>query len=206
MDSQCAVIRHEHLIRTVVNRYFLWLLNFGYEYEDLLQEGRYAVLLAEPKYDPSRGLESTLYYRAVRHWITNRIVLPMLRKKRGENVRPASLDALVTVDMMTGAAVRLDNMLMDPAPPIDEQVAERQDAHRTVYQALDWLRATHPKQADAVWLRYGHDMSIRDVGRAIGCTHQNAADLALRGLRNLRDYMTDPERSAPINACQNQSA
>lgn len=194
--SDSPAIRHAHLVKWIVDRYFQWLTRRGFDYEDLVQEGYYAVLVAAPLYDPAKGAESTFYARAVRHWIINRIALPMTRKKRGENVRPLSLDAAITVDMMTGAEVRLGNMLMDPAPPIDETVAERQAVQQTVQQALNWLRAAHPRQADAVWLRYGRDMPVRDVGRAIGCTHQNAADLALRGLRNLREYMSKEGMSA----------
>ena len=193
--ADSPAIRHAHLVQWVVGRHFRWLIRYGYDFEDLIQEGYYAVLVAAPLYDPAKGAESSYYVRAVRHWIINRVAVPMNRKKRGEAVRPVSLDSTLTVDLMTGAEVRLGDILPDPCPPVEDVVAERVAAQQTVQQALGWLGSISPRQAEAVWLRYGRDMPVRDVGKAIGRSHQNAADLALRGLKNLREYMTSIERS-----------
>lgn len=144
--------------RKVLERYLLRRCGHAQDAEDLAQETMLRVWQNLEKYDPSRPFEPWLFAVA-RNLAANQYQ----GSRRGENV--------------TGIA-----------EPISEQAnpAERlieQESNETLWAAVKQLLGE--RQYTALRLRYGRDMSVKQVARAMGLTQTHVKVTLFRARRKL---------------------
>ncbi|MFI5281770.1 MAG: RNA polymerase sigma factor [Candidatus Dormibacterales bacterium] len=72
---------------------------------------------------------------------------------------------------------------------VDERVADIGDQLRTE-EVLRAVRALSPRHRAVVALRYGADLSYRDVGRALGISEAAALMTSRRALANVRNHLS----------------
>lgn len=190
-----AVLRHQNLVRTIVKTTFLPLIQLGCDFEDLVQEGLYAVMKAEPHYTPSRGKETTYYARCVRHWLSWRIGHNMSRLKNRANFKPLSLDAPVSDGASGTFDCTLMGLLEDQTANVEQTALNRISLTR----AMNRLQVEYPRQAEAIRMRFWDEQTTTEIGKTLGCTRQRADQMIFSGIANLRRYINGreyPERRA----------
>lgn len=178
---ESAAVRHEKLVRRIVKRHFYGLTRFGYDIEDLVQEGLYAVIRAEHCYKPSRGAESTYYGRMAFNWLRSRIYTYNTVQKRAPPSACVSLDKPIGCDGSTDTIASIV-----PAPDNTERTAINR---ALLYPALRRLKAEHPKQHTAVIMRFYEDALGTEIAAKLGCGPTYANYQVNYGLENLRKYM-----------------
>jgi RNA polymerase sigma-70 factor (ECF subfamily) len=133
--------------------------------EDLLGDTFERVLTARRRYDPRRGSEKTWLYT---------IALNLLRDHaRRSAAEQRALDRATAVQETGGAAVDL--------------VDERDALQRA-------LRALSDEEQEAVALRYGADLTVPEMARALGEKHTTVEGRVYRAIRKLRAEL-DPASS-----------
>lgn len=187
--TESPAIRHEKPIHLVLRRHFrrsfAVLARHGFAYEDLVQEGRYAILRAEPNYDPAGCAESTFYSRAVYNWIGSRVCTRHLqRQKRRLNGATISLDDHVRTQFNRDDddGLKLGNTLRAPGGVDENRIADAIELER----ALEHLRGHSVKQYAAVRMRFYDDFDNYQIAAALGCSKQFASLCVLNGLKYLR--------------------
>lgn len=166
----------------IVNQYFMVLTRRGYDFDDLVQEGLYAILRAEPHYNPKRGAETTYYARAVYNWIGGRIAKPQANAGCIPQERMVSLDRTITRDGPEPMANLLPDITStDPFDAVFERIM--------LDGALKRLDDAHPKEAVVIRQHYLGDKQMCDIAAERGCSRQRISVLAADGLRRLRWYM-----------------
>jgi RNA polymerase sigma factor (sigma-70 family) len=190
-----AAVRHINLVRKIVNRHFFSLTQHGYDLDDLVQEGLYAIMKAEPQYDPSRGAESTYYYRAAYNWISWRVGMYIKRKRRSAHFEAYSLEKEIPNAALAERSSEFGPTGLNQYGSLaDGRYSEDAIIDNIVLrQMLARLSDQSPKQATAVRLYYLRGMIDSEVAAAMRCSRQNASYLIQRGLRNLRAYYKQQE-------------
>lgn len=178
---ESAAVRHEKLVRRIVKRHFYGLTRFGYDIEDLVQEGLCAVIRAEHCYKPNKGAESTYYGRMAFNWLRSRIYTFNTVQKRVPPGACVSLDKPIGCD---GSADTIASIV--PSPVNVEQTAINR---AMLYPALRRLKAEHPKQHTAVIMRFYGDYYGGEIAKRLGCSETYANYQVQYGLENLRKYM-----------------
>lgn len=186
VEMTSAAVRHRKLVHLVLRRYFRQsfsaLYRHGIAYEDLVQEGLYAILRAESQYNPTVCAESTYYSQVVYNWIASRIVcLNFHRDKRRLNGETLSLDEPIrTVHGDDGPTLR-DTLRayvgVDEDEILDGIMLDR---------ALEHLRAHSENQYRAVKMRFFNDFDNYQIAEAMGYSIQNVSLMILNGLEFMR--------------------
>jgi len=189
MDSQCAALRYRNLVRMIVKTYFLNMLRHGYDFEDLVQEGLYAVLKAEPSYDPAKGQETTFYARAVRNWLTWRMGTRKINGIDRAYRNPLRLDKPATNADGDALACTLMDLLPDPDAEFEQTTVDLIGLRAALARLCD----NNPRLAEIIRLRYWDELMLKEIGAEIGLSRQRAEQLLKRGLAALREYMEDKE-------------
>jgi RNA polymerase sigma factor (sigma-70 family) len=181
-----AAVRHRRLVHLVLNHYFrrqfAALYKHGYAYEDLVQEGLYAILRAESQYNPTVCAESTYYSQVVYNWIASRIVcLNFHRDKRRLNGETLSLDEPTRTAHGDDGPTLGDTLRayvgVDEDEILDGIMLDR---------ALEHLRAHSENQYRAVKMRFFNDFDNYQIADAMGYSIQNVSLMILNGLEYLR--------------------
>jgi RNA polymerase sigma-70 factor (ECF subfamily) len=80
--------------------------------------------------------------------------------------------------------------------PVPEQDAGRLVEDRLLYrELLEAVTALPPRQREAISLRHGSGLSFQEVGELMGCSEDAAKMLYHRGLKTLREGITEAERT-----------
>ncbi len=176
-DERAALLEQYHpLIFGLAHYWYKWNPTVGLD--DLIQEGRIALLRAHEIYDPSRGANFLTYSRRrinadMRTHVANtrdtiRIPSDYFRKVR---VPTFSLDMVVN---------KKGNTVQDIAaePEREPQLSDDADLKALVLQAIEKLR---PDQRTVVHQLYlvPQPLSRRELGAALGITRQ-AVELHLK--------------------------
>lgn len=189
MDSRCAALRHQNLVRMIVKTYFLNMMHFGYDFDDLVQEGLYAVMRAEARYDPAKGQETTFYARAVRNWLSWRMGTRKINGIDRAYRNPVRLDKpAVNVSGDTIGCTLLD-LLPDPDAEFEQSTVDLIGLRAALARLCD----NNPRLAEIIRLRYWDELMLKEIGAEIGLSRQRAEQLLKRGLAALREYMEEKE-------------
>jgi RNA polymerase sigma factor (sigma-70 family) len=166
--------RHEGLIRWVAGRYRNRLPP-GLEWDDLLQEGRLALLRARKHFDPARGSRFSTYATGV---LLRELSRAIQRWQHDPCTNAFPLDAPP------------DEGVPDPSPFAPDFASGVIDAVG-LRQAVAAL--PEPERTVAI-LRYGFDggppLSYRAIGRHFGCLHETVRRIDARLLARLRRTLT----------------
>lgn len=159
--------------------------NHTIDVEDLLQEGRIALLHAASKHDGREGnlLTYARYwiYRAMREFvITKHCLIRVPRLHFGKRVIP--------VVSLHGPSERTDGetTLADEigAPEPEEQLHEQEDLMTLVRIELQRLT---PQQREVLEKRFIHGRKLADVGQDYGVSHERIRQIESKALRLLRN-------------------
>ena len=181
-----AAVRHRKLVHLVLRRYFRQsfsaLYRHGIAYEDLVQEGQYAILRAESQYDPALCAESTYYSQVVYNWIAARVIKPNFeRDRRRLNGETVPLDAPTRTangdDGPTLAGTLRARDGVDEDAILDGIGLER---------ALEHLRVHSENQYRAVVMRFYNDLNNYEIAAVMGYSIQNVSLMVLNGLKFMR--------------------
>jgi RNA polymerase sigma factor (sigma-70 family) len=125
--------------------------------EDLLGDTFERVLTARRRYDPRRASEKTWLYS---------IALNLLR----DHARRASAESRA-----------LERVEARPAPRVEgpDEIAERDSLQRALATLSD-------EEREAVALRYGADLTVPEMARALGEKHTTVEGRVYRAIRKLR--------------------
>lgn len=199
MQSESPAVRHTPLIHMILRRHFMRslpvLARHGIEYDDLVQEGLYAILRAEPKFDTVRYTESTFYSQAIYNWIASRVCTRNLQmQKRRLNGLARSLDAPVRTKR--NEAMMLADTLAAPSGLDEDEILDGIVLER----ALERLRRHSAKQYAAVCMRFYDNFDNYQIAAVMGCSIQYASLLACDGLKYLRGiYRAIDETKRPAD-------
>ena len=170
--------------------------NAGLSFEDLVQEGYFAVDYAAKHYDPERGSFTTVLSYALMHQIRSatcgehyRIIETSEGKRVQASANPlnncTSLDA--TLDSEDDGSSTLGDLQPDPAAAQAFQTAEddlyTEELHAALEEALNKLT---PRQADIIRRHYFGGKSFAEIAREDGTStvaprnHEVSAFIALR--------------------------
>jgi len=192
MQSESPAVRHTPLIHMILRRNFRQsfklLYRYGFRYEDLVEEGRYAILRAESQFDPSKYSESAFYGRVVYNWIASRMCTKYIHNKRYRlNATAYSLDVVRHGDAKNRNEKDGNETLIDTLESPDGLDVDRLLDRIVIDAQLERLRKHSEKQYRAVKMRYLDDYDNGMVASALGCSTQNASWLTKKGLQYLRD-------------------
>ncbi len=169
--------------------------NAGLSFEDLVQEGYFAVDYAAKHYDPERGSFTTVLSYALMHQIRSatcgehaRVIATKDGRRVAVSANPlnecTSLDTPVGED---GSDTALGDLQEDPAAAHEFQQAENEiyneELHAALEEALSHLAA---KQADVVRRHYFEGQTLKEISQEDGTTlnaarnREQAAFIALR--------------------------
>jgi RNA polymerase sigma factor (sigma-70 family) len=137
--------------------------------EDLVADTFEKVLRSRTRFDPRRGTEKTWVYS---------IALNTLRdhSRRGAAERRALERAASAGAEPSGRAGTSDELLQ----------VERRD------QLIDALAALSEEEREAIALRYGADLTVREMAKVTGERRSTVDGRVYRALRKLRDRLQEP--------------
>lgn len=129
--------------------------------EDLTSTTFERALKAFDRYDPEKAGERTWLLAIARNALTDHYRRQQHRNAVSTDEHPALLDRLVDSD--------------DPL------------AHQVSIEGLvAWLRELGPRQQEVIALRFGADLTAREVADALDMSEANVHQIASRALRQLR--------------------
>jgi len=132
--------------------------------EDIVAATFEKALLARRRFDRRRASEKTWLYT---------IALNCLR----DEVRRAH------------AGARADARLRATVPPSPSDAWAAEIADRDELSAA--MASLAPEEREAIALRYGADLTVREVARVAGVAETTAQGRVYRGLRKLREYLDE---------------
>lgn len=178
--------------------------NAGLSFEDLVQEGYFAVDYAAKHYDPERGSFTTVLSYALMHQIRSatcgehaRVIATKDGRRVAVSANPlnecSSLD--VRLDESDEGSSTKGETIEDPAATQAFQAAEddlyTEELHNALEEALSHLAA---KQADVVRRHYFEGQTLEEISREDGSTRnaarnrEQAAFIALRRNPNVQRW------------------
>lgn len=189
VGQESPAIRYRRMVHIILNlkfkKFFPVWRRYGYTYEDLVQEGLFAIIRAEPHYRPERSTEHTYYSNVVSNWYADRLCrVNFTYGTRRANYAALSLDASITTKSSKGEGRELrlvDTLRAKECIDVDG-LCDRV----VIENALRRLAKVSPRQAEAVRMRFFDDFDNYQIAAALGCTIQNASFLALKGIEALR--------------------
>ncbi len=134
--------------------------------EDLTASTFERALRAFERFDDAKASERTWLLTIARNALTDHFRRQHHRRGPSTDEHPALLDALVSSE-----------------DPLAGQVTQE--------TLRDWLSQLNERQQEVVALRYGADLSAREVAESIGISEANVHQITSRALRRLRD-VADP--------------
>lgn len=176
-----AYVRHKNLVRMVILRHYMPLLQRGFDFDDMMQEGMLEIWRAEAGYRPELGTEATYYARCAYNGIKKRCSVLLSAQKRHAEQRPLSLDAPAAGLSADAGGDRLMDTLAAPGD-IAERIADR-DAVRRYLAAL---AERAPLEADAIRRRYLDGAKPSEIARERGVRQQAVSCAVIKGLKALR--------------------
>lgn len=129
--------------------------------EDLTSLTFERALKAFDRYDAEKAGERTWLLAIARNALTDHFRRQQHRRAVSTDEHPALLDRLV-----------------ESSDPIARQAS--------VEGLVEWLRELSPRQQEIVAMRFGADMSAREVASALDMTEANVHQIASRALKLLR--------------------
>lgn len=170
--------------------------NAGLSFEDLVQEGYFAVDHAAKHYDPERGSFTTVLSYALMHQIRSatcgehaRVIATEDGRRMAVSANPlnecSSLDAPLDADD-EGSSTR-GEIIEDPAASQAFQTAEDEIYNEELHDALEEaLSKLADREADVLRRRYYEDKSLRRVGEEIGVHAERVRQIEAGAFRKLR--------------------
>ena len=170
--------------------------NAGLSFEDLVQEGYFAVDYAAKHYDPERGSFTTVLSYALMHQIRSatcgehaRVIATEDGRRMAVSANPlnecSSLDAPLDADD-EGSSTR-GEIIEDPAASQAFQTAEDEIYNEELHDALEEaLSKLADREADVLRRRYYEDKSLRRVGEEIGVHAERVRQIEAGAFRKLR--------------------
>ena len=139
--------------------------------------------------DVAEELTATTFERVVRHWrrfdpersSQRAWILVIARNLLSDHFRRQSF--------RTGPS-------LDEHPELAEGILSSEDtAERLVRMdaVKGWLARLNPRERDVLALRYGADMSTKEIARVLELSEANVLQIASRGLRRLREELSADE-------------
>lgn len=130
--------------------------------EDLTSTTFERVIRAWDRYDPDRASERTWILAIARNALMDHHRRQRLRKTTSLDEHPAIADRFAADDAALARTLSMRAF-------------------------VDRLRALPERDRQVLALRYGADLSARDVAKALGLSEDNVHQIASRALRKLRD-------------------
>lgn len=180
MQAAPAYVRHVKLASMIIRRYFMWLLRRGYGYDDLMQEALMAIWIAEKKYNPAMGTESTYYSRCIYNAVKNKCGMLVSAKRRGAGFETVSLDEALFEEDGGMSRARLSELTAPMQDPAETAV------NRALAEKCLAKLASKPKYARAVRLRYGEEWQMQEIAAEMGVRHQYVNTVIRRALEIMR--------------------
>jgi RNA polymerase sigma-70 factor (ECF subfamily) len=132
--------------------------------------------------DRSYGMEHV----GRRRWLRAMLAHDILKKTRRPPLE-VSLENLL--EIATESLIRLENWLAAEDSPPSENAFNREEAQRL----LEALSKLPPRQREALILQKYHGWKLAQIAERLGCTVGAVAGLHARGLKNLRELLTEME-------------
>lgn len=180
---------HQPLVKSVARRY----RSPTFAEDDIMQEGNIGLLLALDKFDPTRGFRLNTF---ARHWIratirvamdTNRCVM---RVPRGPRSQPRiEVPKFLPLDkpLSPGGTPWIEMTASEAPSP--EDIAVRSGEVQRLRRSMRKLK---PRDRFVIEQRMDEDTTLREIGIAIGVTHERARQIEQRALRSLKADLTMP--------------
>jgi len=172
--------KHIGMITRQAQKYAAWS---GCDIEDLIQEGRLAIIDADRKFDPSRGFKFLTFavhdirHRMARYCQNHATTVRLPADKRGKvAMHVQSLDAEIGEDGFTLA----DTMGTDECVTEDASRREEWEKIAALLTSLD-ERAQRILRA-----RFFENRTLDDIGIEFGISHERVRQLQNMALRSLR--------------------
>jgi len=169
--------KHERLIRSRALRYFA---GHGVPLEDLLQEGRIALIGAARRWDSSHGAALWTYAR--------KFVLGAMFRLVEREINEPSKD-LDEADVAEGDefAAQTSSAQLQSVDPTPEEIAEMGEDLAILEQEID--RALSDDERRVLWQLYGECETSRDAAESLGTSHGFVTRTKLNALEKLRARM-----------------
>jgi RNA polymerase sigma-70 factor (ECF subfamily) len=130
--------------------------------EDLTASTFERVLKAWHRFDPTKASERTWILAIARNLLTDHYRRESLRGVVSTDAHPALLDRLVVDDDPLAAQLSADGL-------------------------VEWLRELGPAAQEVLALRFGADLTTREISEITGHSEANVHQLMSRALRRLRE-------------------
>lgn len=189
--------------------------NAGLEKEDLIQEGILGMMRAIQKFTPDKHVGFSTYayfwiYQAMSRAIGNNglIRVPVCRTDGRKEVRPglreaaqnaqhiARLDAELVGSFQNNAAATLYDILEDVEAVDPEFVLSMREDLERLGHVLAFLE---PREARILRLRYHDNLTLEEVGQAIGRTRERVRQIEVTAIRKLREEMDLEDVNMPVH-------
>lgn len=170
--------------------------NAGLSFEDLVQEGYFAVDYAAKHYDPERGSFTTVLSYALMHQIRSatcgehyRIIETSEGKRVQASANPlnncTSLDA--TLDSEDDGSSTLGDLQPDPAAAQAFQTAEDDLYTEELHNALEDAMTKHltEREAHVLRRRYYDGQSLQAIGEELGVQRERIRQIEWKACRKL---------------------
>ena len=189
LDEQTALLKqHEGFLQQNANH---WLrMNPTLGFEDLMQEGRLALLVAFRSYDAEKGVKLLTYaqyfiLRAMRGHAV-RFSMPVHQseaqfRRRTQSVVEVSRVALDVPIFEDSKQCLVDTLT---APESGGEMSEQADLMALVAKALLELK---PMEREILKARFDEGLKLREIAKRYGMSHQRIAQIEGIALRKLRE-------------------
>jgi RNA polymerase sigma factor for flagellar operon FliA len=209
-EARAALSRYEETVRALAHRFCRQAAVGGaLDFEDLLAEGRVAVLEALATYRGYGITEHTWVRTRIRQRIIDAIRRLDLRTRdetraamrhaagvetdpeRAELARLVAARRVVSADAPTADGEPLTARLEDTQTPrADEQI----DLRRRGLRLAKAIEALPPRQRDALELGLLEGLPLREIGDRLGITESRVCQLQKRAVEHLHRAVTAAER------------
>lgn len=173
-------MKHDGLIYMCARRYMYFLqLRASVDMDDLMQEGRLAVMAAEKTYNPKKGAFSSWAWRYICKAMRRALGITTVDGKTHFRPDPASLDVPTSED----EELTLLEQIADPDAWDGGEMAVAADDRRAVREAIEQLTGDQHTIAMECLLC---GRPLAEVARAHGIAHFKARDAEYKAIINLR--------------------
>jgi RNA polymerase sigma factor (sigma-70 family) len=186
---------NQRLVAGIAGRY-LWITSACIDYLDLIQYGNEGLLKAITKYDPARGMRfSTMAVPWIRLYVrrfglvNSTTITPSFRAS--EDLARVNSKVQGPHDLPKSRTADLHRLSVPASLDTEEGVA----LHLSVPSAADHIeyldiyeavRRLNPRRRVVVTMSFWHGMSNREIGEALGVTHQAISQVMAQALFDLK--------------------
>lgn len=173
-------MKHDGLIYICARRYMYFLqLRASVDIDDLMQEGRLAVMAAEKTFNPKKGAFSSWAWRYICKAMRRALGISTVDGKTHFRPDPASLDAPTSED----EEFTLLEQIADPDAWDGGEMAVAADDRRAVREAIEQLTGDQHTIATECLLC---GRPLVKVAKELDITHMKARDAEYKAISNLR--------------------